>query len=370
MNKKRLLTKNLPIVFMLLILLGFSNNLSILRKIENFSSYIQLYIKNEANSFDGKKASELLTEATKKKQEYSFVIWGKKMQESIFSKELDKNIETDVFVLQGNSQILFPEVAALYADNKTQCLVSSTLATELFGNKDVKGLIIVYNKKKYEILSTIPSKQSFFVYESADKEVAGMDRVTVFSPSKTNKVLLTKKFENQFSLKADLLDYDIFRVLLVIFNCLLLLITILVTSLFIYKNRKKYVLKHVKSNDVIVGLWLLSLVVMLVLFIQQFKISSEYLPAQLSDFSFFTNQKEKLADNLLILLQSKKYEKEFSYLANLWTMFVSSLTIFLLLIGCWWSFDLIKKNTLPSEKKKRTYQLSHISKKKFVRFLR
>lgn len=329
MNKKLNRWKIYRQLTLLMLFLGFCANLTLITKLNQSLPYINLYIEQEGNRLNGRQAKEILEQNAKLESAYSVVIWGKKMKEPISSKELSKCIEGNILALQGDSQLLFPNSRSLGVSNEGECLISTALANKLFGNTNVTNLPIVYNKKSYEILSVIPSKEPFLIYQVNAKETIGLNRLTILSKEKVNKAVLTQQFAKVFSVEAQLLDYELFIIILVGMNLFLLvmLLCLIIWKMFIL-IQQPFQQKRERNELIIKGAQFLLLLNLLVLFYHRFYISSEYLPTELSDFNFFNIQKDKFIENIKLLLQTEKYSAEFLLLKNLFSAYL--ITIFVL----------------------------------------
>lgn len=86
-------------------------------------------------------------------------------------KNLDLNRDrlTTVMKVYGNTALLFPHEYPLNPSDTTECLVSESLAKELFGDTAVYGIAITYEGKDYIVRDVIKNERSFLVIES-DKE--------------------------------------------------------------------------------------------------------------------------------------------------------------------------------------------------------
>ena len=313
-----------------LLVTGFIYNFILLEKVEKFSPYAQLYIGQESSRLNGESASELLSKNEQLERSYSLVIWTKKLNESLTVKEINKSVEADIFALQGNSQILFPDTLGLQNDNKTSCLISLGLANKTFGNSDVKGLSIVYNKKIYTVLGVVSSKESFFVYETDDKNVLGLNHITFLNKADTNKVLLKQAVNERFSVDSELLDYDIYRVFFAVITAILLFV---LSAFFIFKS-VKIIVRNIHERKQItkekfVFLNMLVFSSALIFFIKKLQISSEYLPTQVSDFEFIKKLMDYSIENTQLLLQTEKYVGEFQQIQNLFALVLVTLLLFI-----------------------------------------
>jgi hypothetical protein len=326
MNRRQKVLKHFPVILGFFLIIGFSFNLIWLEELKQFSPYVQLIIKNEGSQLDGKRANDLLAENEQLDKQFSFVVWGKKNDELVSVKELNTEVKTDVLALQGNSQLLFPKTPGLHGENTTECLVSSSLANKLFGNTTVKGLSIVYNNRKYQVLSVIPSDRSFFVYESKSEAVTGLDRLTILSGNQVNKNLLKQEFSERFSLDSQLLDYDIFRLLLGVINGLLLLLFL---GFFIWLSIRSEKRKEGLTRRLFSMAGVTCSLVLFILLTENFSITSEYLPTQASDFDFVKVLLDRMATSAELFLESGKYASERQIMMYVLSIAVMTFSLFL-----------------------------------------
>lgn len=88
---------------------------------------------------------------------------------TVKNKDLNRDRLTTVMKVCGNTALLFPNEYPLNQSDTTECLVSETLAKELFGDTAVYGIAVTYEGKDYIVRDVIKDERSFLVFES-DKE--------------------------------------------------------------------------------------------------------------------------------------------------------------------------------------------------------
>lgn len=315
-------------------------NLQLLEKIEDYLPYAQFYIEKEQDQLTEDTAADLLEQNEESEKQYSFVVWKKEMKGAVQADDLGKEVDTEVYSLQGNSQILFPNVHALDRNDTTSCLISSALASKLFGNLDVKDLTIVYNKRIYVIEAVIAGEEPIFVHEAKKTEDTLFNRITLLGREDMNKALTGQRFSSKMDLNLQLLDYDIFRIILVAVNCLMLFAVLFYLLWKLFKIMKKS-LKNRRLSPLIWKSVIQTAVVsiLLVLVAGKLHLSSEYLPLELSDFSFMEKLLKEFSENVQLLLQTEKSVGELQQVRYLLSSFLVTilLVVFFLLyclVGC------------------------------------
>lgn len=80
-----------------------------------------------------------------------------------------RKAETSVVTVDFSIQDMFGISASLPAQDKDGCVVSSTLADELFGNEDIIGSRVTLQEKEYYIRSVFASRESMLIVQRQNR---------------------------------------------------------------------------------------------------------------------------------------------------------------------------------------------------------
>lgn len=133
-------------------------------------SALMLYKKS--NFMTGSEAVRLRVENAQRKQPFHFTLWGEKKNQKIRVQEYDRSKRADVLIINGSSKLLFPQDPILAEEDQYACLLSEDLAYQLFGSKEVTGLIVRYQNQDYQVNGVIRNAKQTMVIQSTQQTKA------------------------------------------------------------------------------------------------------------------------------------------------------------------------------------------------------
>ena len=204
------------------------------------------------------------------------------------------------------------------------------MAYKLFGTTKVKGLPISYNKKEYEIVDVINSKEKLIAINTSLDNSTTYKYATIRTKKVYDMINLQDNIANRFGLSGKIVTYNFSNAILNLFVLAIpfvLFIYLLYEIIIDIKEvvKKDYGFKadiYSKYNFnykkvINVGIRVLVLIVVLVfvlyLFGKHINLSEDFIPTKWSDFVFWTNLykvKMKELSNLRLfqnLLSVKEY---------------------------------------------------------------
>lgn len=316
-------------VFWSFILLFFLLNLVLLKEMSNQRKYTELtLISNRQLTIE--QVNKLTEKNQQNSKRVSMLFWSKRQKQLLSSQEMGIKELATVYLLTGNSQIMFPKTQGIDIGDKDRGLISSSLAIKLFGHSQVTDFWVKYQEKNYQIAAVITSKEEFFVCQLQPMDSVKLSNVTLLSTSIVNKALLIKKFTSEFSLAVERTDYSFFYVLFVIANVSLVLLFISLYGLESYRNKVEIGVSNWSSLSTYQPFILLVILLGLgIYFIRLLGSIKEYLPNRLSDFDFFKGLYQEFEVNLRSLFDNQKNPGEFKFIQQsvLVFFFSSSLTV-------------------------------------------
>lgn len=136
------------------------------------------------------------------------VFWTELENRYVESMPLGKNTETSVIALHGRSDILFPNMPVIDEDCKKSCLISESLAYELFGGMDVKGLEISYQGNTYCVTGILNRDEKLFLYEPSTNDMDSYNRFSMKTEKKKAINTLEKELQMRYG-SGRVLDYTV-----------------------------------------------------------------------------------------------------------------------------------------------------------------
>lgn len=134
------------------------------------------------------------------------VFWAELENRYVESMSIRKNAETTVIALHGRSDILFPNMPVIDEDCRKSCLISESLAYELFGGTDVKGLEIFYQGKEYRVIGILKRNEKLFLYEPSKNDGVLYNRFSMKSEEKKAINILEQELQMKYG-SGRVLDY-------------------------------------------------------------------------------------------------------------------------------------------------------------------
>lgn len=145
-------------------------------------------------------------------EKMSGVFWAELENRYVEGMALGKSVETTVIALHGRSDILFPNMPVIDEDCRKSCLISESLAYELFGGTDVKGLEISYQGNVYQVSGIFRRDEKLFLYEPSLHEQIPYNRFSVKEGSPKAINILEQELQMRYG-SGRVLDYTMPRFL-------------------------------------------------------------------------------------------------------------------------------------------------------------
>lgn len=182
-----------------------------IKYLEHCTQTVQLVIEPGISVMD---ARQMVEESAELETEYEFVFWGQSVKESVSDPCLAGNrTETNVILICGNSDLIFPEAGYMGLQDTASCLISSETAYALFGSCDVEGLEVVCGENTYRILDVIDLDQKLLVCQAEKTETSLLNRVSVVTGSEKSPAYLAEKFESRWC-EGEYIDLELVLFLL------------------------------------------------------------------------------------------------------------------------------------------------------------
>jgi hypothetical protein len=177
---------------------GYISSLQSLWELKQGGQYVLLSYEKMAIGFSRESAVKALEQNGESDVPMRFVFWKQKGSGTVAAVGLNNSVETEVIAVCGRTDILYMDTAVLDVKSLRGCLISSSLAFQLFGNANVVGLSVMIEDITYEIIGVVDSKTSFFVYEPDANDTVLFNRVTIYGEDVNRAEILSVKFKGQY----------------------------------------------------------------------------------------------------------------------------------------------------------------------------
>lgn len=236
-------------------------------------------------------------------QEENQTLWSEFIGMSVENRELFRKVDTTVWALHGRSDLLFPQTPMINVQSQTNCLLSTSLAYELFGTTDVAGLSVIYQEKEYEIAGVIEHKENLFVYEPKEGETATFQRVVTKVKEDESMRVLEETLQMKFG-SGKVLDYTWLKMILDLY---LLMIPVLL-SIFLLRTIWTYQKESKNKSEKCIWMILFGIMGVIIgfLILQNIHVPLDMIPERWSDFEFWADCVDYQRENLERLIQMRK----------------------------------------------------------------
>lgn len=126
---------------------------------------------------------------------HDYTLFAEKRNMEIENKEFSRKTKVTCVSFCGDSVNLFPMSYPLTTEDETGCLISRKTAWELFGDTNVIGKKLTYQKKTYEVRGILLGDQSLFCYAAGKGEEMEFPLLAMRQADKESR--LEKKSELQ-----------------------------------------------------------------------------------------------------------------------------------------------------------------------------
>ena len=118
------------------------------RELERYDNRITL-IRSDGNAYSCMEAEQMRIRNQEAEDPFSYVLWGKEGICQLQNRDLGRFAETEIYVVEGSSSLLFTSSVILDGTVKKSCLIGDDTAQALFGTDDATGLSITMDGSDY-----------------------------------------------------------------------------------------------------------------------------------------------------------------------------------------------------------------------------
>lgn len=161
--------------------------------------------------FDSDTLTQIVQPDRDDEQAYTAAAWCQSTNQTITAEENQRSCQTDVIALYGASRCILPYGKNLQTDQRDGCIISETLAEELFASHQVEGQKIQYAGYTWRICDVIKQPERLFVFEAAaGLEDMQFDHISVRLSDGASRQLTAERFVSKYGLSAQQLRLDFY----------------------------------------------------------------------------------------------------------------------------------------------------------------
>ena len=300
------------------------------RELERYDNRITL-IRSDGNAYSCMEAEQMRIRNQEAEDPFSYALWGKEGIRQLQNRDLGRFAETEIYVVEGSSSLLFTSSVILDGTVEKSCLIGEDTAQALFGTDDATGLSITMDGSDYVVLGMLTEAERSAVFQAKDLNTNALDRINIQVSDDVTLSSLEQNLEGELGFEGTALDYRFITVLLGAAGfglCFLLWIWLLrllleefrifrrefTENIEYYKNGHRSDPVYIKGVAIRIG-GILGIVIILLIFLRfQVQIPEDLIPPKWSDFEFWERLINDKSERMLNWLRCEKGASELLYL--------------------------------------------------------
>jgi|GEM_PF-2271709 len=260
----------------------------------------------EETRLNGLQAIEMLEREKEQEISVNYTLWGELQNQTVSYSELYRSTSVSAMVINGESRLLLKSAWNLLEQDKYGCLIDAQTAYKLFGDTNVVGQTIEYEKKEYVIRGIVQKLENVLIIQSTSetKEVMNYISIEIGNNQRTEEVI--NNFQRRHSISGNIMDFNVYNTwatILVAILPIILFLSILVKFIKIIYNTSKKVPIHAVCYSFIALIFFVTMFGVLRIKIQY---PQAFIPSKWSDFGFWSNLYTEQINKVLAVLKGKK----------------------------------------------------------------
>lgn len=130
-----------------------------------------------SEAMTAKEADKMLEKETEQEESglsEQLVFWGKKENQTVENPEFNRSITGTVYVLCGDSNLIWKESYPLEREDKKGCLIGEKLALQLFGSDKVVGETVTWKNQSFQIRGIIVGEDCLAMEGIEEQELSNL----------------------------------------------------------------------------------------------------------------------------------------------------------------------------------------------------
>lgn len=163
------------------------------------------------DSFDNDALTSIVQQEQDDDEAYTAAAWKESKNQTIVADENQRSCQTDVIAIYGSSRCILPYGKNLQLEQADGCIISETLAEELFASHQVEGQKISYGGYIWRICGVVRQPKRLMMIESSRLlDEMHFDHISIILPEKASRRLVSERFTSRYGLSAQLLRLDFY----------------------------------------------------------------------------------------------------------------------------------------------------------------
>ena len=300
--------------------------------LETYRNRVTL-IRADGNSYSWQEAEQIRARNQEAETPLRYVLWGDEGRHLLENPDLERFAETEIYVLEDSSNLLFSSTALLDGTIEKSCLIGSDIAQDLFGVSDATGMSVTLENQKCFILGMLSDVKKGAVFLSEDRKTSALDRISIQIEEDNTPSSLEQRLEMEMGGSWIVLDYRLLNNLTDMLSfglCFLLwfwLLRLLVTEWKQYQRKHRSDTGFIKHGNRMNSRYLAGVfiragcicgaIILLTVYLRfQVKIPDDMIPTKWSDFDFWSRLFEQKKEYILNWIKCGKSDSEMIYIAK------------------------------------------------------
>lgn len=346
---------SLAVVLLLFSILGFcfyGQGIAGKNELNIYEDRITLW-GSENQEYTFQEADEMRRRNAENETSYSYALWCSLENCELKNENLKRSTQTEVYVAEGNSQLILASDVFLDGSLQQVCLIGTAAAQELFGVSDAAGLSLTFDGNTYTVIGMLTDVENGAVFQARDLREVKLNRMNLQRTGEESLASLESSIEADLGFSGRAADYkslcDIADMMGsgVFFLLWLWLLHLILAELKRYRclalgssgketaaadgyisyretpAQKEQVIRVVQSSTLSLKGMLFRLAclggafVLLAVFWKCYvKIPEEMIPAKWSDFAFWGRLITEKTERMSLWIRCEKSASEMLYLAD------------------------------------------------------
>lgn len=164
---------------------------------------IQLVALSQAEELNFSQISTIYQAEKAEEYPLCFTAWQEKQQETVYAFDGLRRTKTTAIHIYGSSEYLISCGRILQKDDTQGCLLGEKTAERLFGERNVRGLVVLYQGRELVIRDVLKAPADVILFQEQDRDAA-FSRMTIWE-NDSNRKNEVEVFCGRYGIKMRLL---------------------------------------------------------------------------------------------------------------------------------------------------------------------
>lgn len=200
---------SLAVVLLLLSILGFcfyGQGIAGKNELNIYEDRITLR-GSENQEYTFQEADEIRWRNAENETSYSYALWCSLENCELKNENLKRSTQTEVYVAEGNSQLVLDSDVLLDGSLQQVCLIGTAAAQELFGVSDAAGLSLTFDGNTYTVIGMLTDVENGAVFQARDLREVKLNRMNLQRTGEESLASLESSIEADLGFSGRAADY-------------------------------------------------------------------------------------------------------------------------------------------------------------------